>query len=106
MAEYRFIENIRDYFNPGFFTADFGKNVNDVAGLDSKELKLIDDKFSKLSEIYRQYKNRIVNGNLVPKYKIEETHHFHTELLKLLGYDPSNPYREWLYCTSYLSERG
>ncbi len=99
MAEYRFIENIRDYFNPGYFTEDFGKNVATEAGLDSKELKSIDERFSKLSELYRQYKNVIVNGNLVPKYKIEETHKFHTELLKLLNYESTVPYAEWLYIT-------
>ena len=49
--------------------------------------------------MYRQYKNIIVNGNLVPKYKIEETHKFHTELLKLLGYELTAPYMEWLYIT-------
>ena len=99
MAEYRFIENIRDYFNPGYFTEDFGKSVATEAGLDSKGLKSIDERFSKLSELYRQYKNIIVNGNLVPKYKIEETHKFHTELLKLLGYELTAPYMEWLYIT-------
>ena len=60
MAEYRFIENIRDYFNPGYFTEDFGKSVATEAGLDSKGLKSIDERFSKLSELYRQYKNIIV----------------------------------------------
>lgn len=99
MAEYRFIDNIRDYFNPGYFTEDFTKNVTTEAGLDAKELKAIDGKFGKLSELYRQYKNKIVNGNLVPKYKIEETHQFNTELLKLLGYEAGTPYSEWLYIT-------
>jgi len=97
MAEYRFIENIRDYFNPGYFTDEFGKKVAEEAGLGAKDLKAIDEQFGKLSELYRQYKNKIVNGNLVPKYKIEETHHFHTDLLKLLGYKASTPYQEWLY---------
>lgn len=95
--DYRFIDNIGEYFNPGFFTEDFYKKVEGESGKDAEELKSLRSRFSGLNVLYKDYKNSIVNGRLSTRFKIHRTHEFNTHLLKMLGYDGEDAYKEWLY---------
>lgn len=95
--EYRFIDNIGDYFNPGFFTEDFLSKVKSESGKSPEEVKALRDKLTPLNVAYKEYKKVIVNGRLSVRHQIRRTHEFHTELLRMLGYDPSEAYKEWLW---------
>lgn len=95
--EYRFIDNIGDYFNPGFFTEDFLAKVKSESGKTTDEIKALRNKLSQLNVTYKEYKKVIVNGRLSVRHQIRRTHEFHTELLKMLGYDPTDAYKEWLW---------
>lgn len=95
--EYRFIDNIGDYFNPGFFTEDFLAKVKSESGKTPDEVKAMRNKLSQLNVAFKEYKKVIVNGRLPVRHQIRRTHEFHTELLKMLGYDPADAYKEWLW---------
>lgn len=96
----RFIKNIGDYFSANYFDEDFAKKVIDKSGYkisndDSTDddtvientIKQFQKKLSPLSEKYFRFKRTFTEGKLPNKYKIQETHHFNTYLLNLLGYD-------------------
>ncbi len=95
--EYRFIDNIGDYFNPGFFTEDFLAKVKSESGKTPEEVKALRNKLSQLNVAYKEYKKVIVNGRLSIRHQIRRTHEFHTELLKMLGYELADAYKEWLW---------
>lgn len=92
---YQFIHNIGDYFNPGYFNENFKDSVFNEVGFSSERIKEIDKLVSPLKQKYFDYKRFVISGNRPAKYIIEETHKWHTELLKVLGYDISTPYAEW-----------
>ena len=94
---YRFIQNIGDYFNPGYFTEDFKSNVFGTSGYDSDAIKEFNKRFSGLRQKYFDYKQSIIEEALPMKYVLKHTHDFHTVLLEALGYDPREPYSQWLY---------
>lgn len=94
---YRFIQNIGDYFNPGYFTEDFKSNVFGTSGYDSDAIKEFNKRFSGLRQKYFDYKQSIIEAALPMKYVLKHTHDFHTVLLEALGYDPREPYSQWLY---------
>ena len=94
---YRFIQNIGDYFNPGYFTEDFKSNVFGTSGYDSEAIKEFNKRFSGLRQKYFDYKQSIIEEALPMKYVLKHTHDFHTVLLEALGYDPREPYSQWLY---------
>lgn len=94
---YRFIQNIGDYFNPGYFTEDFKSNVFGTSGYDSGAIKEFNKRFSGLRQKYFDYKQSIIEEALPMKYVLKHTHDFHTVLLEALGYDPREPYSQWLY---------
>ena len=94
---YRFIQNIGDYFNPGYFTEDFKSNVFGTSGYDSDSIKEFNKRFSGLRQKYFDYKQSIIEEALPMKYVLKHTHDFHTVLLEALGYDPREPYSQWLY---------
>lgn len=94
---YRFIQNIGDYFNPGYFTEDFKSNVFGTSGYDSDAIKEFNKRFSGLRQKYFDYKQSIIEEALPMKYVLKHTHDFHSVLLEALGYDPREPYSQWLY---------
>lgn len=95
---YRFIQNIGDYFNPGYFTEDFKDNVFKESGFDSDSLKELNKRFSDLRrQYYDVFKKEVIDGNLPMKYVLKKMHDFHTRLLQMLGYNAENPYAQWLY---------
>ncbi|MBD5260657.1 MAG: type II restriction endonuclease subunit M [Bacteroides sp.] len=95
--EYRFIDNIGDYFNPGFFTEDFLAKVRSESGKTPYEVKALRNKLSLLNVAYKEYKKVIANGRLSVRHQIRRTHEFHTELLRMLGYNPADAYKEWIW---------
>ena len=94
---YRFIQNIGDYFNPGYFTEDFKTNVFTTSGYDNDAIKEFNKRFSGLRQKYFDYKQKVIEPTLPMKYVLKHTHDFHTALLQALGYDTSEPYSQWLY---------
>jgi hypothetical protein len=106
----RFLKNIGEYFSANYFDEDFAKKVIDKSGYkisndDSTDddiatentIKQFQKKLSPLSEKYFKFKRTITEGKLPNKYKIEETHHFNTFLLNLLGYDAKHTQYNDLY---------
>ena len=62
---YRFIQNIGDYFNPGYFTEDFKDNVFKESGFDSDDLKELNKRFSDLRhQYYDVFKKEVIDGNM------------------------------------------
>lgn len=94
---YRFIQNIGDYFNPGYFTEDFKTNVFGASGYESEAIKEFNKRFSGLRQKYFDYKQSIIEESLHMKYVLKHTYDFHTVLLQALGYDAREPYSQWLY---------
>lgn len=90
--KYRFIQNIGDYFPSGYFGEDFIDKVQKASGLSSDDMNALCPPFVALRGEYEKYKNYIVNTNPRVKDAILHTHDFHTRLLKILGYNTSQPY--------------
>lgn len=91
-VKYRFIQNVGDYFPSGYFDEEFLDKIESCAGKSKEEVKAYADLFTKLRSKYDSYKNDIVNQQCRRKDAIKYTHGFNTELLSVLGYDPTNPY--------------
>ena len=91
---YRFIQNVGEYFPPGFFTEDFCAKVQAQAGLDAEAMKSLCTPFVALRRTYEEYKNFIVNDHPRIQDAILRTHEWHTALLKVLGYPTENAYAE------------
>ena len=95
---YRFIQNIGDYFNPGYFTEDFKDNVFKESGFESDDLKELNKRFSDLRhQYYDVFKKEVIDGNLPMKYVLKKMHDFHSRLLQMLGYNAEDSYSQWLY---------
>lgn len=90
--KYRFIQNIGDYFPSGYFGEDFIDKVQKASGLSSDDMNALCPPFAALRGEYEKYKNYIVNTNPRVKDAILHTHDFHTRLLKILGYNTTQPY--------------
>lgn len=97
--EYRFIQNVGDYFPPGYFNEDFLNKIQKAAGYTPEDMDTISAKYTKLKEKYNSYKNFIVNSRPRPKDAIKHTHDFNTLLLELLGYDTSGAYDRFISLT-------
>ncbi|MCD8297278.1 MAG: type II restriction endonuclease subunit M [Prevotella sp.] len=91
---YRFIQNVGDYFPSGYFTEDFAEKVRKSAGKSVEEIAALNQKFGPLRTKFDDYKNFIVNAHPRTQDAIERSHKWHTELLKVLGYDTDNAYQE------------
>lgn len=109
---YRFIENIGDYFTPGYYTEDFKDKVIQMYldSLDTREatekgdadsksavIKTINAKFSGLKAKYYAYKDLVKDNKLHKKYIIKETHDFNSEVMSILGYDTTPAYSQWIH---------
>jgi hypothetical protein len=94
--QYRFIDNVGDYFPSGYFGEDFIDKVQRAAGLSTTEMDEMCPPYVALKAEYEKYKNYIVNANPRVKDAIKHTHDFHTLLLRTLGYDASHPYDRFI----------
>lgn len=113
---YRFIDNIGDYFSPGYYTEDFKDKVinmymDSIDTLEETEegdsdtkgalIRRLNARFSGLKAKYYLYKNLVKENKLHKKYIIKETHDFNTELMEALGYDTTPAYSQWLHIDSH-----
>lgn len=94
---YRFIQNIGDYFTPGFYTENFKDNVFANSGYSSEDIKGFIKNFSGLKEEYFKFKQLVKDQKLQRKYVIKETHAFNSKVMKALGYDITPAYSSWIY---------
>lgn len=93
--EYRFIQNVGDYFPAGYFGEDFIKSVQKTADVTTEEMKEMARPYTALRQEYDKYKNYIVNTQPRTRDAIRHTHDFHTRLLKILGYVTDHAYTQW-----------
>ena len=94
---YRFIENIGDFFNPGYYTEDFINKVIALSGYDSDAVKEFNKRFSGLRSEYFEAKGTFKEQRLHRKYLIKETHDFNTKVMAALGYDTTPAYANWIH---------
>ena len=90
----RFIENIGDFFATNYFDEDFTGKVIDKSGYDADGRKAIQKRLHALKERYYRYKQVLLEGRLREKEVLTETHQWHSQLLRALGYPESEAY-EW-----------
>jgi len=83
----KFIRNIGDYFSSNYFDEDFASKVLSKCGYGAEDVKEFNKRITPLKDRYFRYKQLFIEGRLRTKDKIKETHHFHTHLLKALGYE-------------------
>lgn len=98
---FRFIQNIGDYFNTGYFTEGFDKKVIDKSGYDSEAINGFNKKIVALKDKYFRYKQHILEDRLRTKDIIKATHLFHSLLLDALDYPGTGDAYTQLF---YLSE--
>lgn len=84
-----FIQNIGEYFASNYFDEDFFTKVIGKSGYSksSDAIKEFNKNISALKQPYFKLKQEFVEGKLRTKDKINLSHHFHTVVLKALGYD-------------------
>ncbi len=94
---YKFIDNIGDFFTPGYYTEDFIQKVITLSGYDGEAIKEFNKRFTSLKEDYFVTKGRIKEQRLHRKYVIRETHDLNTKVMAALGYDTTPAYANWIY---------
>lgn len=113
---YRFIDNIGDFFTPGYYTDDFMDKVismyiNSIDTLEDTEdgdrdsksaiIRSINSRFSGLKAKYYAFKNLVIENKLHKKHIIKETHEFNSEVMAALGYDTTPAYSSWIHIDSH-----
>lgn len=113
---YRFIDNIGDFFTPGYYTDDFMDKVismyiNSIDTLEDTEdgdrdsksaiIRSINSRFSGLKAKYYTFKNLVIENKLHKKHIIKETHEFNSEVMEALGYDTTPAYSSWIHIDSH-----
>ena len=113
---YRFIDNIGDFFTPGYYTDDFMDKVismyiNSIDTLEDTEdgdrdsksaiIRSINSRFSGLKAKYYAFKNLVIENKLHKKHIIKETHEFNSEVMEALGYDTTPAYSSWIHIDSH-----
>ena len=83
----QFINNIGEYFASNYFDEGFAKKVIEKSGYIRETLKEFQQQVNGLKNDYFKLKQQFVENQLRVKDKIELSHHFHTKVLKVLGYD-------------------
>mgnify|MGYP000218149665 CR=1 FL=1 len=81
-----FIQNVNDYFPTNYFGEEFAKNVLAKANYTGEQIKERNIQIKTLNGVYDTYKNAFLKAKTNID-KIQKTHHFHTQLLNILGYD-------------------
>lgn len=98
---YRFIENIGDFFNPGYYNEDFASKVFSIyernATGEYQGVKELNARFSRLKQEYYKAKEHMKDQRLHRKYIIKETHDFNTRVMEALGYDTTPAYANWIH---------
>ena len=94
---YKFIDNIGDFFSPGYYTEDFIQKVITLSGYDGEAIKEFNKRFTSLKGDYFVTKGRIKEQRLHRKYVIRETHDLNTKVMAALGYDTTPAYANWIY---------
>ncbi len=94
---YKFIDNIGDFFTPGYYTEDFIQKVIALSGYDGDAIKEFNKRFSGLKGDYFSAKGKIKDQRLHKKYVIRETHELNTKVMAALGYDTTPAYANWIY---------
>lgn len=94
---YKFIDNIGDFFTPGYYTEDFIQKVIALSGYDGDAIKEFNKRFSGLKGDYFTAKGKIKDQRLHKKYVIRETHDLNTRVMAALGYDTTPAYANWIY---------
>ena len=84
---YRFIQNIGDFFTPGYYTEDFASKVIQLSGYDNEAIKEFNSRFPRLKAEYFDFKSKVKDRRLHSRYIIKETHDFNTRIMEKLGYD-------------------
>ncbi|WMX16506.1 Eco57I restriction-modification methylase domain-containing protein [Aureispira sp. CCB-E] len=92
-----FIQNIGDYFSSNYFDEDFYKKVKEKSGHADNDVKVFQKRISSLKEKYFRFKQTYLDDRMRTKDKITETHQFHTEVLKALGYPGGKPEYKQLF---------
>lgn len=94
---YRFIQNIGDFFTPGYYTEDFASKVIQLSGYDNEAVKEFNSRFPRLKAEYFDFKSKVKDRRLHNRYIIKETHDFNTRIMEKLGYDTTPAYADWIY---------
>ena len=94
---YRFIQNIGDFFTPGYYTEDFASKVIQLSGYDNEAIKEFNSRFPRLKAEYFEFKSKVKDRRLHSRYIIKETHDFNTRIMEKLGYDTTPAYADWIY---------
>lgn len=94
---YRFIQNIGDFFTPGYYTEDFASKVIQLSGYDNEAIKEFNSRFPRLKAEYFDFKSNVKDRRLHSRYIIKETHDFNTRIMEKLGYDTTPAYADWIY---------
>ena len=94
---YKFIDNIGDFFTPGYYTEDFIQKVIALSGYDGEAVKEFNKRFSGLKSDYFAAKGKIKDQRLHKKYVIKETHELNSKVMEALGYDTTPAYANWIY---------
>lgn len=94
---YRFIQNIGDFFTPGYYTEDFASKVIQLSGYDNEAIKEFNSRFPRLKAEYFDFKSKVKDRRLHSRYIIKETHDFNTRIMEKLGYDTTPAYADWIY---------
>lgn len=94
---YRFIQNIGDFFTPGYYTEDFASKVIQLSGYDNEAIKEFNSRFPRLKAEYFEFKSKVKDRRLHNRYIIKETHDFNTRIMEKLGYDTTPAYADWIY---------
>ena len=94
---YRFIQNIGDFFTPGYYTEDFASKVIQLSGYDNEAVKEFNSRFPRLKAEYFDFKSKVKDRRLHSRYIIKETHDFNTRIMEKLGYDTTPAYADWIY---------
>lgn len=83
----KFINNIAEYFASNYFDEDFAKKVIEKSGYSRDALKEFQSGVNALKNDYFALKQKFVENHLRVKDRVNLSHHFHTRVLKALGYD-------------------
>ena len=83
----KFINNIGEYFASNYFDEDFAKKVIEKSGYSRDALKEFQTGINALKNDYFALKQKFVENHLRVKDRVNLSHHFHTKVLKALGYD-------------------
>ena len=94
---YRFIQNIGDFFTPGYYTEDFASKVIQLSGYDNEAIKEFNSRFPRLKAEYFDFKSKVKDRRLHSRYIIKEAHDFNTRIMEKLGYDTTPAYADWIY---------